>query len=256
MNEIKNITLIGAGNVATHLGKHLIKKGLTINGVFNRNSGKGGELALKLDSQQLKNLTFIPKNTDLVLVCVTDDEIANVLKEIPDKLNVAYTSGSIKIENLSHRKNLGVFYPLQTFSIEKQVALDKVPFFIEANEANFGQQLFSLAKKISTSVQYASSEERFHLHIAAVMVNNFVNHLYTLANEHLEENQLNLEHLIPLIEETTSKINEIKPFEAQTGPAKRNDQEVIKKHLTSLTGTTKEIYALLSKSIQEKHAKK
>lgn len=256
MADLKKIALIGAGNVAHHLGKHLVSNGIIINQVFNRSPKNGKALAQKLNAIYSENLTFIEKDTDLLLVCVSDDEIASVVKSIPEHFKVAYTSGSIQLNSLPQRKYLGVFYPLQTFTKERKVSMNDVPFFIESTDADFGNQLFKLAQKLSLSVQYANSEHRFQLHIAAVMVNNFVNHIYTLANEHLERHQLSIDLLLPLIEETTAKLKFTKPIDAQTGPAKRNDQAVIQKHLLGLTGSTKEIYALLSQSIQEKHSKK
>lgn len=255
MNSIQHITLIGAGNVASQLGKHLIKKNITITGVYNRTPEKGRILAQELNSSFIENLTFIPKNTDLVLICIADGAISEIINQIPAGFNIAYTSGSIQLENLPKRTNLGVFYPLQTFTKNKAIDLSKVPFFIESKQPELSESLFNLAKKISSHVYFASSEERFHLHIAAVMVNNFVNHLYTLASDYLASKQLNFDYLLPLIEETTSKLKSASPVEAQTGPAKRNDQAVIEKHLKELQGATKEIYALISKSIQETHTK-
>lgn len=255
MSRFKNITIIGAGNVAFHLGNHLIKNNFTINSVYNRSIKNGKQLAQQLGATFIENLTFIPKNTSLVLVCVADDAIASVMECIPAHFKIAYTSGSVKLEDVSTKKQLGVFYPLQTFTKDKPLNLEEVPFFIESNDSQFATELTALAKELSSNVFYASSEQRFHLHISAVMVNNFVNHLYTLANEHLEANELSINHLIPLIKETTSKLNDTPPVKAQTGPAKRNDQAVINKHLQALSGSTKEIYALISSSIQQKHNK-
>lgn len=257
MKEIKNIIIIGAGNVGTHLGRGFVKYGVTVSGVWSRHPEHAEKLAKSIDSDMIKSLDSINSNAaDLVVLCVTDDAIASVLSKLPVDIPVAYTSGSVRLDQLPQREQLGVFYPLQTFSKERNVDLSKVPFLIESANNEFGEALFSVARKISNKVIYADSKDRYQLHIAAVMVNNFTNHIYALADDHMKKNHLDFDLLKPLINETVDKLNDLTPTQAQTGPAKRGDREVIKNHTSTLEGRTKKIYSLLSESIIESYKSK
>jgi predicted short-subunit dehydrogenase-like oxidoreductase (DUF2520 family) len=162
---------------------------------------------------------------------------------------IAYTSGTVSLNDLPSHPNLGVFYPLQTFTKEKRIDLKTVPFFVEANNSIFENELDELAKHIGKQSTIANSEQRKQLHIAAVFVNNFTNHLTYLAKEHLEAHHLSWDNLLPLLEETFTKLKDFNPKEIQTGPARRNDQEVLNKHLNELTGDKKNIYKAITDSI-------
>jgi predicted short-subunit dehydrogenase-like oxidoreductase (DUF2520 family) len=252
--KIERIVLIGAGNVATHLAKALSKKSEIV-GVFSRNGITSNELALKIGSKQLEKIQDIP-SCDLVLICVNDASIPEILQQIPSHFNIAYTSGSTELDPLSKHENVGVFYPLQTFSKDNELEINSIPFFIEASNPEFESKLMELASTISEKVSLASSEERKKLHLAAIFVNNFSNHLATIAKDYLENQNLNWEHLKPLISETTNKIINSSPKDSQTGPARRNDALIINEHIKMLSGYPKEIYALLSKSISETYSQK
>jgi len=134
--------------------------------------------------------------------------------------------------------------------------LANVPFLIEANNELFGKQIFNLALKLSDHVLYANSEERKKIHLGAVFVNNFTNHLLYLSKEYVDSKQLNWDILKPLLQETIDKLNSVEPFDAQTGPARRNDTKIIQNQLQELEGRSKEIYELISKSIVETYQSK
>lgn len=247
---IQSISVVGAGNVATHLSKGLQSSGVKINAVCSRNAALAEVLADELGAAAISEYSDIPDG-DLVLLCVSDDAIATVLNEIPERYPVAYTSGSVELSRMPQRENLGVFYPLQTFSKTKEVNLFEVPFLIEATDAGFAQSLFDLAWKLSRKVQFASSADRKHLHLGAVLVNNFTNHLALLAKKHLDQHGLDWQLLKPLMEETIDKLKTTDPYDAQTGPARRNDQHTISEHISMLEGLPKEIYDVISRSIQQ-----
>ena len=185
----------------------------------------------------------------LVLICVPDSAIPAMIDSIPANCPIAYTSGSVDLNSLPTNRTIGVFYPLQTFTKGTKVNLFEVPIFIESKDPVFASQLFDLAWTISRKVSYADSHERLHLHIAAVFVNNFTNHLAHISKSYLEAHDLSFDHLKPLLTETAKKLESSTPYDAQTGPARRNDQVVIQTHLNMLEGTQREIYELLSKSI-------
>ncbi|HLV42729.1 MAG TPA: Rossmann-like and DUF2520 domain-containing protein [Brumimicrobium sp.] len=250
-----HIFIIGTGKVAHHLGLELKNKGHEIDGVWGRTKNKAKELAVALKTSTVDSLESLPQNS-LALICVADGAISNVISQLPNTIKIAYTSGSIRIEDLPKKKNLGVFYPLQSFSQDKSVDISTVPFLIEANTKAFETELKTLAETLSSKVLIANSQDRYNTHIAAVMVNNFTNFLYYLAQEHLNEHNLDFNLLMPLIKETVSKLDTLTPIEAQTGPATRGDKNIIQKHLNSITRPeTKQLYQLFSELI-EKEIKK
>ncbi len=255
LQSIQRISIIGAGNVASQLAQELARNGVEILSITSKSNTSAQTLATQLNCEMVSDLAHLPP-ADLVLVCVDDDEINAVIAKIPVNLSVAYTSGSVEIKSIVERKNLGVFYPLQTFSKTSQVQMFEVPFLIEANNMHFAQALFDLAWKISRNVQFMNSEQRKKIHVGAVIVNNFTNHLVYLADQYFKENELDWKILQPLLKETMAKLEITAPYDAQTGPARRNDQEILEKHLQMLDGSTKEIYQMISESILKTYSNK
>jgi predicted short-subunit dehydrogenase-like oxidoreductase (DUF2520 family) len=154
------------------------------------------------------------------------------------------------MEILDAKNRRGVFYPLQTFTKNKAINFKEIPICLESEMEIDFFIIKKLAQSISNSVQSISSEQRKALHVAAVFVCNFVNHLYKIGNDICKENQLSFEILKPLIVETAQKIIQLTPENAQTGPAKRNDTATINSHLNFLSDENqKEIYKLITKSI-------
>ncbi|MEN9399614.1 MAG: hypothetical protein RL632_715 [Bacteroidota bacterium] len=253
MAGIHSVSIVGTGNVAHHLGKALRDSGITITSVYGRNQSAAQELADKLGCTRVPSLTEL--HGELILLCVSDDAISDLSKELSDDRRIAYTSGSVPLSALPKMNNLGVFYPLQTFSKHRDIDLSKVPFLIEACSEMFQTELMQLATMISEKVIYANSQDRLHYHISAVFVNNFVNHLFALGKAHSDDHGLDWEMLKPLIHETVAKINSLDPLAAQTGPALRNDQDTIQRHLGELSGIPKEVYALITQSIQQSSIK-
>lgn len=249
LTDKKEIVICGTGKVAYHLGSYLNQIGHDLLGVWGRDVEKCAELSKKLHTSVISDL-FNLSNTSIVIVCVSDIAISKVLSSIPKHVKIAYTSGSIKLEDLPARENLGVFYPLQTFSEEKEVDISKVPFLIEATNPIFEQELIGLAQTLSDNVQKTNSRERFLIHVGAVMVNNFTNFLYYLAEKHLKEHELDFKVLKPLIMETAEKLQTLTPREAQTGPAVRGDNKIIEQHIQSISDAdTRELYKLMSELI-------
>ena len=244
-----SIVIIGSGNVAQHLIKTFTSSKL-VNVVqcFARNKNAISHL---INNDKIVDDYSLLKPANIYIIAVTDTAIAEVSNQIPfkDKL-VVHTSGSVAMNELSDNNRKGVFYPLQTFSKTKAVSFNEVPIFIESqNESDF-KVLEKMAYSISNSVYNITSKQRKSLHVAAVFVSNFVNHLYTIGNQICEENNVSFDVLKPLIQETAQKITTLLPQEAQTGPAIRNDTITINKHLLMLTKENqKEIYKLLTKSI-------
>lgn len=251
-----NVVILGAGNVATHLFNAFQETdNIKVVQVYNRSQKKLAYFETKTNTT-----TSISKimDADIYLISVSDDSINSLSKKLQfNKKLVAHTSGSVTMNQISNHNTPGVFYPLQTFTTGKDVDFKTIPLCIEATEKNDLLLLKNLAKSISDNVYHINSKQRKSLHIAAVFVNNFVNHLYQKGEEICIENNVPFDVLKPLILETARKISELSPKNSQTGPAKRNDNKVIEQHLADLNTTTQqEIYTLLTKSIQETHGNK
>jgi len=245
------VVIIGAGNVASHLfDAFYTAEIVSVIQVYNR--GQEKLVAFKNKTSITTSISEI-MDADVYLISISDDHINSLTKKLQfNKKLVAHTSGSVAITEISNHNRSAVFYPLQTFTSGKTVDFKAIPLCIEATEKKDLILLKSLAESISDNVYHIDSTQRKALHIAAVFVNNFVNHLYQKGEEICKENNVSFDILKPLILETAGKISELSPYDSQTGPAKRNDNKIIEQHLSHLnTGTQQEIYTLLTKSIQD-----
>lgn len=251
---MKRIVLFGTGNVATHLFEaYKNSDDFKIIQVYNHAANSlhafKDRVAITTDLEEIST-------ADIYILALKDDILAEVSQKIKqtDAL-VLHTSGAVSLKVLEKFERHGVFYPLQTFSKNKKVDFSNIPICVESNTNADKDLLKKLALEISSQVFEISSEQRKSLHVAAVFVSNFVNYLYTEGERICKVNQVPFEILHPLILETASKVTKMSPFEAQTGPAKRNDQEVISSHLELLNEEQQKIYTLLTLSIQNLHGK-
>lgn len=244
------VSIIGSGNVAQHLIQAFQSNpAIELVQVFARNKKSVASL---FDSNRITSDYSQLQIADVYVIAVSDIAIAEVSSALPfTNQLVVHTSGTVALNALNDANRRGVFYPLQTFSKDKVVNFKTIPICLEAeNEKDF-QTLKTIGNSISDAVYKISSEQRKALHVAAVFVNNFVNHLYQIGNEICDANSLPFAILKPLIQETANKIEILTPTEAQTGPAKRNDQTTIKAHQQFLTDKNQvAIYKLLTQSIQ------
>uniref|UniRef100_UPI003F6C24CC Rossmann-like and DUF2520 domain-containing protein n=1 Tax=Polaribacter sp. TaxID=1920175 RepID=UPI003F6C24CC len=199
-----------------------------------------------ISSRKLEN---VPQ-ADVTIIAVSDDAIAEVSSKINNDF-VVHTSGACAVNALKNPNKKGVFYMLQTFSRDKKVDFTKIPFCLEAEDFKALEILKRLAKHLGNKIYIINSEQRKILHIAAVFVNNFTNHLYKIGNDICSDYHIPFEILYPLINETSEKIQKISPENAQTGPAIRNDEKTIKNHLNLLDKKQQKIYKILTKSIQD-----
>jgi predicted short-subunit dehydrogenase-like oxidoreductase (DUF2520 family) len=250
-----DIVIMGSGNVAAVLGRKFKAAGHTIAQIYSRNAAAASELAYEWDSESTNYKTTINKQADVYLIAVNDDAIDDVTDQLflPGKV-VAHTAASVPKEVLKNVTNhYGVFYPLQSLR-KDMMTLPDVPIFFDGSDAKAKSVLEQLARSISAEkVMEASDDDRLKLHVAAVVVSNFVNHLYSLAEDYCRKEGLDFKQLLPLVEETALRIKDTSPNQAQTGPALRNDSETIHKHLELLKThpQLKNIYVLLTESIQQ-----
>lgn len=247
---MKTINIIGSGNVAYHLMENIdTLPDFRLQQVAVRSKEKVLDLVSgDLIVTDIKNLN----PADLTIIAVTDDAIKLVSDEIPYQNHlVVHTSGTTSMQMLNDKNRKGVFYPLQTFSKSRSVDFKNIPLCLETEQENDLKYLKVLAQQMSDKVYEISSEQRKSLHVSAVFVSNFVNHMYAIGDKICEENNIPFEILHPLIQETAVKITSLSPEEAQTGPAVRHDEKTITTHQNFLTNETfKNIYKLITESIQ------
>ena len=247
-----NVVFLGYGNLNYHLCKAFLQtKLVAVKQIYNRNPIDARFVA--------KNIPFTDdlsklKEADVYIIGIPDDAISSFSESLPfqNKLTV-HTSGGVAMGQLSTNNRRGVFYPLQTFSKQRDVDFKNIPICIEAENHADLELLMDLGRTISENVVEISSEKRARLHLAAVFVNNFTNYLYRIGSDILKKDDLLFELLKPLIMETASKIENLSPTEAQTGPAQRNDQKTIEKHLKLLEYSPySEFYELFTKALNTK----
>ncbi len=249
------VTIIGSGNVACHLIEAISQsQEVTLGQVFARNPK---EIATKVAKDKRISTYAELKEASVYILAVADNAIETVSSQLPfENCLVVHTSGSVAMNCLDPKNRRGVFYPLQTFTKGKEVAFKDLPIGLESEHASDYALLETVAASMGSAPFSITSQQRKALHVAAVFVCNFVNHLYQIGNEICNDNELPFELLQPLIQETAHKILTKSPAEAQTGPAKRGDTFTTNTHLNFLTDANqKEIYKLLTKSIID-HGKK
>jgi len=249
------VTLIGAGNVASHVAPALEGAGHIVNEIYSR-SASAEQIAKNLYNPMLsESLDFSESDSDLFIICVSDDAIQSISEEIvlPDNCLIVHTSGSIPMDvlELTASNSIGVFYPLQTFSKNRKISFSEVPILIEANSPEGSALLQKLGSSLSKRVEEVDSKKRLQLHLAAVFVNNFVNHLLAVGNEITTQNDLDFGLLEPLLKETVDKALEIGALNSQTGPAIREDATTMERHVELLSENEnhERLYRIISQSI-------
>lgn len=242
--------IIGSGNVAYHLAKAFTQNNIKVNQIFGRN-----EIELSKISNEF-NIPYSTQNLDeseLYIIAVSDSSVKNVSELIKNEnALVAHTSGSLPKEILKGNYRKASFYPLQTFSKTKDLDYSKIPFFIEADNQIDEKSLFELASIISDNVEVSDYEKRKYIHLTAVFACNFVNHLFARAKEISDSQDLDFNYFLPLINETVEKIYHLDPKLAQTGPAVRGDERVLKLHEELIKNEEQlHIYKTLNESIKK-----
>lgn len=248
MNSL-TLDIVGSGKVAWQLARQFMQQGVNLRYLACRRPHDFDAAARHLGIETI-SIEALPSDDHPIILAVSDDAIAEVGKLIPRERKTAHTSGTVAMNVLPNHIH-GVFYPLQTFSDTSDPNWKEIPICIEANTSEFQDELLQLAQTISDSVHLINSEQRKQLHVAAVVVNNFTNHLFHQSKDYLDEHGISFDLLKPLIKETVQKLDRLTPKEAQTGPAVRNDRNTINSHLELLENhpDLKEIYALISQSI-------
>lgn len=256
------IVLIGAGNLATSLGKALLDAGNDILQVYSRTMESAATLASTVGGSPVTKIDSVTKDADVYIVSIKDSAIAEIApllcKDRGEKIFL-HTAGSVPADVFKGMAlHYGVLYPMQTFSKTKPLKFNNIPCFIEGNDDYTFETVHQLADSISERVYVLSSEARKHLHLAAVFACNFVNHCYEISSEILAKHNIPFDVMLPLIDETATKVHQMNPKDAQTGPAVRYDQNVIRMQSEMLRENPifKQIYECMSLSIHHVAQKK
>lgn len=253
------IAIIGAGNLATHLGRALLENGHDILQVYSRTMQSALALAQQVGGTPINNIDYLTYQADVYIVSISDAALPELIPNIcrgREEHVFLHTAGSIPMDVFKGiTLHYGVLYPLQTFSKDREIDFREVPCFVEGNDASTLRVITSLAESVSKYVEPMNSEDRKYLHLSAVWACNFVNHCYDVASEMLEKRHIPFNVLLPLIDETAQKVHDLSPKQAQTGPAKRYDQNVIRAQaqLMKPDPLLKDLYERMSVSIHRRN---
>ncbi len=248
------IILLGAGNLAWHLGPALKDAGYQILQVFSRTKDNASSLAERLDAQWTMDPGKLQGGAGILLFCVSDRSISDLLGQVDLKQQpmLVHTAGSVPADVFKGiSAEYGVLYPLMTFTKERPVDFRHIPICFEGSSAGSKAVLERMAGRLTNRVHPLDSQARKYLHLAGIMAANFTNHMYRLSKDYLQSKGLDFSLLKPLILETASKAVELDPAAVQTGPASRNDREVIQEHIELLKDHPglQKLYTFVSDSI-------
>ncbi|MDO5509588.1 MAG: DUF2520 domain-containing protein [Weeksellaceae bacterium] len=248
--KIRTVSILGAGNVAMHLAAAFVENTVQVKQVYNRTLTKAQQIGEMYKIRYTDRISELEK-ADLYVITTSDDAIREMSMHIPfDDCLVVHTSGSVDMKMLQGDFRKGVLYPLQTFTKNRALEYDEIPFFVEAENAEDERLLVEFAQRISNRVRVMNSAERASMHLAAVWVCNFVNHMFYVGEQTAAKVDIPFDYLKPLIKETCDKIVDLSPREAQTGPARRQDFSVLQKHFEMIENSKEqELYKLISDSI-------
>lgn len=259
MKKIKSATIIGSGNVASWFAYILHHNGFKIVEIFSRK--KDCSLANRYGATPIHRIVDLSPKSDIYIFSLKDDTYLEILSQFPFHIPLAvHTSGSLSMHIFNpYAQSYGVLYPYQTISKNLDFQTLEVPLCVEGDNVETKELLLSLAQKLSKKVEYVEEKERQALHLAAVFASNFSNALYGIAYDILDQANLDWSLMMPLLEQTLKKTAQMSPIQAQTGPAKRGDSNIMQFHLEQIQDEKwKAIYNLLSQYIylKEKELKK
>lgn len=247
--KIETVSLVGSGNIAHWLVYALKKADVDIRQIYSRQLDHAKELAAKAGADAIDNLRDLSPDSDLYIFSVKDDSYETLLSQLPFRLPLAvHTAGSLSIRIFEpYADSYGILYPYQSLNKNMDFANVEVPLSVESNDKMVENELFAFAGRLSSTVQLMGEAQRLVLHRAAIFGCNFTNAMYAIAYDILRENNIDWRMILPLLENTLYKVKTMNPHDAQTGPAKRGDQNIILMHQEALQDERlREIYRLMS----------
>jgi predicted short-subunit dehydrogenase-like oxidoreductase (DUF2520 family) len=229
--------------------------------IIGRTLAKANSIKTNELTQISDNFDDLTSGADVYIICVNDDKIKEIALQITDRVPigalVVHTSGSKKIDVLdSIRTVKGSLWPIQSLTKGLAVPPSRIPIAVSGYQPE-DILIAEFAKTIFEHVTIVADDDKPKLHLAAVMINNFTNHVVALSQQYMESYDFDYELMQPLLQYTISKLEKTKAIEAQTGPARRHDAATIRMHLDILKKTPDlyKIYKMLSESISAKYPK-
>lgn len=249
-----SINLIGSGNIGKLFGMLLTRCGCRILSVYSQNPEHAAELANRINSSVITDLSQLPTSADLTILAIRDEAIEAIAAQLAPEMTRIHTSGTTAMSVLgSWPVKTGVLYPLQSISGDQIPEPGEIPLLLEANDEFVMDMLVNIAKAFKAPYRTLSSADRKVMHLSAVFINNFGNHMAAIGQKIAEDRKMDVDLFKPLISETARKLQHLDPFNAQTGPARRNDQQTMQQHLEMLKDYPdyRKLYELISQSIRE-----
>lgn len=226
-----SVGIIGNGRMAKAVASQLQNSDFNIEFIAARSWKDRADFSTDIPKIIIGN-DKIP-TVDIMLFCVSDSSISILSQHISgSKLNIHF-SGSRALSELHNSIPKGVIWPVQSITASGG-DWKNVPIVWEA-ESDTNEY----TKKLVEALKPASCinlpyEQRLELHIAAVFISNFTNSMLVAVDELLNSDPLKIEVLLPLLHHTISRYSGGNAFINQTGPAIRNDEGTIERHLSSL----------------------
>ena len=247
------VVIIGAGNVASVFGRLISAANHEIIQVYSRSISSAQSLGKELGCSFVDNLEAVDLTADIYILAITDNALQKIQDSLflGDKL-VVHTAGSVSKKVLSNiSSQYGVMYPLQSLRKDQSADQSIIPLLIDANKESVLSIIEQFAFTLSSVVSIVGDDKRLCLHLAAVIVNNFTNHLYTLTAEYCKNEEVDFKMLQPIIEQTALRLRANLPADLQTGPAIRSDQSTLDKHIQALSNhpELKTIYLTFTESL-------
>lgn len=254
--NIKHLTFLGSGNVASHLAQAFTAAGCVVDQIYSPHLENARRLADGVKAEPIDSFSQISSSADAYIVAITDDALAHLADELhlPDRL-VVHTSGTTPMSVLTGvSSRCAVMWPPQTFAREVPMDYSQLHFCIEASSDEVAMQVEALARMVTPHIHHLDSEQRRWAHLASVFVNNFGNAVNAIAQEMMRAHGLDYDMLLPLIRETSLRADGPDLWERQTGPARRRDKATIGSHLDMLSDMPqlKELYEMMTKIIMSK----
>lgn len=246
--------IIGSGNIAAVFGEKIVSAGHELCQLVARSEVPASALARTLGCPWTTSWAEIDRGADLYLAAISDSGLGELATRLslPGKL-VVHTAGSAPAAILAPiSRRCGVIWPLQSLRAEVSPH-PPIPLVIDSDRSEDLPAIAAFANTLSGMVETASAEARLKLHLAATLVNNFTNYLYTLAAEFCDREKIDFDLLLPLIRETARRLEWHRPEAMQTGPAVRGDRQTIDTHVKLLHNyqDIRQLYELFSIQIEE-----
>ena len=251
---IKSVTVIGSGNMAHWLVYAVRHAGVEIRQIYSRQLSHAKALAEKADAEAINDIKVLLPGSDLYIFSVKDDSYEELLQQLPFRLPLAaHTAGSLSMRIFEpYAEAYGILYPYQSVNKDMNFEDVIVPLCVEANDKTTEKELLAFAQRLTTTVQQLDESQRMVLHRAAIFGCNFTNAMYTIAYDILREHNIDWQMILPLLQNTMDKVKKMNPHDAQTGPAQRGDQNIIRLHQEALQNEQlKDIYRLMTDYIMQ-----